>query len=57
MHNMILIEGKTYQDEKQAVNALAFCHYPVIVSVDESTATFQSFDEAREWVENQLKQE
>ena len=57
MHNMILIEGKTYQDEKQAVNALAFCHYPVIVSVDESTATFQSFDEARKWVEDKLKQE
>ncbi|MBR5173910.1 MAG: hypothetical protein IKW16_03065 [Clostridia bacterium] len=54
---MILIEGKTYQDEKQALNALAFCHYPVTVSVDGKTATFSSFDEAREWVVTTLKKD
>ena len=52
---MILIEDKTYQDKKQALNALAFCHYPVIVAVDSNSNTFNSFDEAREWIEAQLK--
>ncbi|MBO5777621.1 MAG: hypothetical protein J6R34_04165 [Clostridia bacterium] len=54
---MILIEGKTYQDEKQALNALAFCHYPVTVSVDGKTAIFSSFDEAREGVVTTLKKD
>ena len=53
---MIQFEDKTYQDKKQALNALAFCHYPVIVTVDEKKETFDSFDKAREWVESQLKQ-
>ena len=51
---MITFEGKTFIDEKQAVNALAFCHYPVTISAGDDEQTFCSFDEARQWVEEQL---
>jgi hypothetical protein len=49
---MIQFEDKTYQDKKQALNALAFCHYPVKVTADGKEHTFHSFDDAREWVES-----
>ena len=49
---MIQFEGKTFQDKKQALNALAFCHYPVTVVVNGNTQTFDSFDKVKDWVEN-----
>ncbi|MBR2334197.1 MAG: hypothetical protein IKA59_02520 [Clostridia bacterium] len=56
MSKMIQIEDTNYDNEKQGLNALAFCHYPVVVSVGDKTETFNSFDEAREWIEVQLKE-
>ena len=50
---MITVEGKTYQDKKQALNALAFCHYPVTVTVNGNTETFDSFDKVKDWIEKQ----
>lgn len=49
---MIQFEDKNYDNKKQALNALAFCHYPVKVIVDDKENTFHSFDEVREWVES-----
>lgn len=46
----VSFENKTYSDEKQAANELAFCHYPVEVSAEGRTETFASFDEARRFV-------
>ena len=48
---MIQFEGKTFQDKKQALNALAFCHYPVTVVINGNTQTFDSFDKVKDWVE------
>lgn len=56
MSKMIQIEDTNYDNKKQGLNALAFCHYPVMVSVGDKTETFNSFDEAREWIEAQLKE-
>ncbi|MBR2955807.1 MAG: hypothetical protein IKC54_01265 [Clostridia bacterium] len=51
---MIVIdsEKKQFDNKKQAVQTLAFCHYPVTVTIGDTTRTFDSFDEAREWVES-----
>jgi hypothetical protein len=45
-------EQKQFDSKEQAVQTLAFCHYPVTITVDGMTCTFDSFDEAREWVES-----
>ena len=59
MECKVSFENKTFSDEKQAANELAFCHYPVEVSfchypVEVSaggkTPVFVSFDEARRFV-------
>ena len=55
MSNMIQFENKTYCDKKQAVSALAFCHYPVTITVGDKTETFHSFDDAREWLDSIVK--
>ncbi len=51
---LIKIGNQQIFDREQGVNTLAFCHYPVTVAVETSegtkTATFNSFDEAREWL-------
>lgn len=54
---MIILESeqKQFDDKKQAVNTLAFCHYPVTIVIDGDARTFWSFDEAREWVESTAK--
>jgi len=57
MSKMIQIEDTNYDNKKQGLNALAFCHYPVVVSVGDKTETFNSFDEAREWIERTLLEE
>ena len=46
------IESKTFNNKEQAIIELAFCHYPVEVKVDNQTITFDSFDKAKEYVEN-----
>ncbi len=47
---------KQFDDKKQAVTALAFCHYPVTVKIENEngyiTEIFDSFDSAREFVLN-----
>ena len=55
MSNKIQIEDTIYQDKRQALNALAFCHYPVTVAVDGKSERFDSFDTAKDWIENQTK--
>lgn len=52
---MIIIvseNDKKFEDKKQAVTELAFCHYPVTVQIGEEVKTFASFDAAREFVES-----
>ena len=46
----VSFENKTFSDEKQAANELAFCRYPVEVSAGGKTPVFASFDEARRFV-------
>ena len=46
MECKVSFENKTFSDEKQAANELAFCHYPVEVSAGGKTPVFASFDEA-----------
>ncbi len=50
MECKVSFENKTFSDEKQAANELAFCHYPVEVSAGGKTPVFASFDEARRFV-------
>lgn len=50
MNRKVAFENQTFSDEKQAVNALAFCHYPVEVSADDRREVFASFDDARRFV-------
>ncbi len=55
---LIEVANKRFTDRKQAVTTLAFCHYPVTVTItndngETDTATFDSFDKARVWVEEQ----
>ena len=45
-------EQKQFDSKEQAVSTLAFCHYPVTITIDGKTRTFDSFDRAREWVES-----
>lgn len=44
--------SKEFYDLKQALDELAFCHYPVTVSSAEESRLFDSFDSAREYVES-----
>ena len=50
MECKVSFENKTFSDEKQAANELAFCHYTVEVSAGGKTPVFVSFDEARRFV-------
>ena len=41
----IVILGKQFENEKQALEELAFCHYPVTIEVDGKQYTFEWFSE------------
>lgn len=50
-------KNKILSDKKQAVTELAFCHYPVLIRLENEGGkpieqNFGSFDSAREFVEN-----
>ncbi len=51
----IKIEDKIYDDKTQAINALAFCHYPVVIQAFANQipmdGKFESFDDAKDFVE------
>lgn len=49
---IIIINGKKYDNKAQAITELAFCHYPVTVSVNGTEKKFASFDEAKSFIEN-----
>ena len=49
---IIIINGKQFNDKAQAIIELAFCHYPVSVSINGTKKEFASFDEAKSFVEN-----
>lgn len=44
--------GAKFNEKKQALDELAFCHYPVCVNSEKGEASFASFDEAKEYVES-----
>ncbi len=46
------IENKLFEDKKQALTWLAFCHYPVVVKADGEEKTFISFLDASEYIES-----
>lgn len=50
MECKVSFENKTFSDEKQAANELAFCHYPVEVTAGDEKEVFCSFDDARRFV-------
>lgn len=50
MECKVSFENKTFSDEKQAANELAFCHYPVEMTAGDEKETFDSFDDARRFV-------
>ncbi|MBQ3754855.1 MAG: hypothetical protein II867_01685 [Clostridia bacterium] len=41
----IVIFGKQYDNKKQALSELAFCHYPVTIEVDGKSYTFEWFSD------------
>ncbi|MBR4800847.1 MAG: hypothetical protein IK048_04190 [Clostridia bacterium] len=47
----IVILGKQFEDKKQALEELAFCHYPVTIEVDGKTYTFEWFSEVERFFE------
>ncbi len=47
----IEIESKIFEDKKQALTWLAFCHYPVTVKSEAGEKTFESFLDARDFIE------
>lgn len=41
----IEVEGKVYQNKEQALCELAFCHYPITVTVDGESLIFEWFSD------------
>ncbi len=50
----IVIDEKQFEDKKQALFELAFCHYPVTVEIDEKILVFECFSAVEKYL-NDLK--
>lgn len=48
----IEIENKLFEDKKQALTWLAFCHYPVEIKVGDRVEKYDSFLDARVFIES-----
>jgi len=45
---MVEVEGKKFDNIKQALLELAFCHYPVKVIIDDKDYVFDEFSKVEE---------
>lgn len=53
MSNMIILfENKQFDDEKQALNEFAFCHYPLTIVVDGEKMTFFEFSALENFIKS-----
>ncbi len=48
----IEFENKTYDDKKQALCELAFCHFPVTVKIDGEELRFDWFSDLEKYILN-----
>ena len=46
----IVFENKVYEDKKQALTEFAFCHYPITLSIDGKTMTFEWFSDVEQYL-------
>ena len=46
----IVFENKVYEDKKQALTEFAFCHYPITLSIDGKTMTFEWFSDLEKYI-------
>ena len=52
MKIVIVETDQQFEDKKQALLELAFCHYPVTVEVDGKRHVFEWFSDAQKFIEN-----
>ena len=52
MKIVIVDTGKQFDNKKQALLELAFCHYPVTVEIDGDVLTFEWFSDIENYFNN-----
>lgn len=52
MSLQIELQNKIFNNKKQALNELAFCHYPVDVVIDGNLFVFEDFMSAEAYLNN-----
>ncbi len=49
---IIEFDSKRYEDKRQALCELAFCHFPVRITIDGRECVFEEFSALEEYLKN-----